>query len=228
MSAAREVLVESRTKLVNNVRGWLRRFVSKLPSGDTSTFAQRVRRHKKEIPNYIERVLRAVEALSTQIEEADKELLKVATDNQAIARLMTMPGLGPVTAVRFFSALDEVNRFHNAHAVESYLGIVPGEDSSSERKRITSITKAGSTKVRWTLIQAAWVAWRCKPTAPMSLWATRVAERRGRRVAVTALARKMAGILYAMWRDEKDYDNNHQPNPQSQNGWERLEAHLAN
>ena len=119
---------------------------------------------------------------------------------------MTVPGVGPITALRFVAAIDDVTRFSDAHQVESYLGLTPGENSSSELKRITGITKAGSSTARWTLIQGAWTAFhrRAKPS-PLRSWALQVAERRGKNIAVVAVARKLAGILYAMWRDGTTY-----------------------
>jgi transposase len=84
-------------------------------------------------------------------------------------RLMTVPGIEPAAALRFVAALDQISRFTGAHAVESYLGLVPGEDSSAERKRRTSITKAGPTALRWCLVQAAWAARRAKRQDPMHL-----------------------------------------------------------
>jgi transposase len=71
---------------------------------------------------------------------------------------MTAPGIGPVTAVRFVAAIDEPGRFATAQHVQSYLGLTPGEHSSSERERRTGITKAGSMELRRTLFQAAWAA----------------------------------------------------------------------
>jgi transposase len=112
----------------------------------------------------------------------------------------------PSTSVRFVAALDEIGRFSGAHAVESYLGLVPGENSSAERQRRTGITKAGSTALRWCLVQAAWAARRTRRKDPMHRWADAVEKRRGTRVAILALARKLAGILYAMWRDETVYE----------------------
>src|SRR5215510_9958288 len=67
---------------------------------------------------------------------------------------MTAPGIGPVTALRFVAAIDEPGRFATAHRVQSYLGLTPGEHSSSERERRTGITKAGTMELRRTLIQA--------------------------------------------------------------------------
>ena len=119
---------------------------------------------------------------------------------------MTVPGVGPVTALRFVATLDQVDRFGDAHRVASYLGLAPGESSSSERKQRTGITKAGPAALRQTLQQAAWCARRCKRRDPLHTWVDEVEKRRGKHVAVTALARKLAGILFAIWRDGSVYD----------------------
>ena len=118
---------------------------------------------------------------------------------------MTVPGIGPVTAIRFRAALDDVTRFTSSHGVQSYLGLTPGESSSSERQRRTGITKAGPSAPRRMLIQCAWTAFRKHPNEPMVRWAMKIAERRGRFIAVVALARKLAGILFALWRDGTTY-----------------------
>jgi transposase len=211
MCGMREALVGSRTQLINTVRGWLRQQAWSLRSGATETFAHRVRKLFVEhsavpLPRFVERQLKMIEALSEQIADADQELLEVAEKDETCQRLMTMPGVGPVTALRFVAAVDDRRRFASAHRVESYLGLTPGEDSSSERKRRTSVTKAGAPRVRWALTQAAWSARRWRPNDPMVTWCHQVELRRGRKVAITALTRKMAGILYAMWRDETSYD----------------------
>jgi transposase len=122
---------------------------------------------------------------------------------------MTAPGVGPITAVRFRAAIDDVTRFRSAHAVGSYLGLVPGEHSSSDSQHRLGITKAGSTRLRTCLIQSAWCARRCRNTPQMVQWSLEVEKRRGKHVAIVALARKIAGILFAMWRDGKDYDPQH-------------------
>lgn len=83
---------------------------------------------------------------------------------------------------------------------------MPGEDSSAERKRRTSITKAGPTALRWRLVQAAWAARRTPRKDPMRRWVDAIEKRRGTRVAVLALARKLAGILFAIWRDGTIYE----------------------
>jgi transposase len=166
------------------------------------------------VPTFVERQLQAIEQLTTQIAAADAELAAIATEDATCERLMSVPGVGPVTALRFAAALDEVERFPHAHAVESYLGLVPGEHSSSARHRRTSITKAGPPQLRWALVQAALSARRWRKHDPMVVWSYQVEARRGRHIAVIALARKLAGILFAIWRDGTRYKPQHHKNTQ--------------
>jgi transposase len=209
MCTARDALVGSRTKLANSVRGWLRSHVTLLKKGAPGTLPARVRAwctaNGTPCPSFIERQLLAIEALTLEIESATDELVEIAEKNPVAIRLMTIPGVGPLTSIRFIAAVDDISRFDNAHRLEAYLGVTPGEHSSSDSRRITSITKAGSAKVRWLLVQSAWAAIRTRPQDPMCIWATRIAERRGKGVAVIALARKLAGIMFAMWRDGTEY-----------------------
>lgn len=210
LCGARDRLVSARTLLINNVRGWLRTIGSPLKKVSSESFSRRLREASEEegraIPSEIERELVVIEVLSKQIAEADKDVKCEAKADPVSHRLMTVPGVGPVTSVRFLAAIDNVSRFPSAHAVESYLGLVPGENSSSERQQRTSITKAGSPALRAVLVQCAWVAWRTAPSHPMVIWAKEVAKRRGVRVAIVALARKLVGILYAIWRDGTTYE----------------------
>jgi transposase len=175
----------------------------------TEMLLGRVQEHYRklgvELPSPVQRQLEMIDQLTQQIAKANEELEQMALADPVTRRLMTVPGVGPVTATRFVAALDEVERFPDAHRVESYIGLTPGEDSSSDRQRRTSITKAGSTKVRWALVQAAWTLRRCRSHDPMVQWCLEVEKRRGKRVAVVALARKLAGVLYAMWRDGTVY-----------------------
>jgi len=210
----REALVQVRTKLVNTVRGWGRaQGLGTIRSGSVDTFPHRLREHvterQGEVPAYIKRALISIETLSVQISEADKELEEKAEGDATCRLLMTAPGIGPTASVRFAAVVDEIKRFPGAHRLESYLGLTPGENSSSARTRRTGVTKAGAPKVRWALVQSAWVARRYYKDDPMVVWSFEVEKRRGKRIAVTALARRLAGVLYAMWRDGKEYDGHH-------------------
>src|SRR5262245_31560056 len=177
----RDALVGARTKVINTVRGWLRGQGRRLGRGSRATFVGRVRTAcGLELPEYVARQLRVVEALTVEIDAADDAVEKLAQKDETCGRLMTVPGVGPLTALRFVAAIDDVTRFETAHQVESYLGLVPGESSSAERQQRLSITKAGPSALRWVLVQAAWaLRTRCrKPEAvPLQIWAHRVEQR---------------------------------------------------
>jgi hypothetical protein len=126
-----------------------------------------------------------------------------------IARLTTAPGVGLIVAAMFVSVIDEAKRFRNAHQVESYLGLVPSEDTSGggHKQRLGSITKHGNVYARTMLVQAAWAILRKSPSSdPLARWGHSVAERRGKRIAVIALARRLTGVLWAMWRTGTVYE----------------------
>jgi transposase len=98
-----------------------------------------------------ERLLVVLETLSEQITEADAELKELAIEDARMRRVMTVPGVGPVTAARFVAALDRVERFPNASRVASNLGLVPGEDTTGFRVKRKRLTRAGGHKCdeRW-------------------------------------------------------------------------------
>jgi transposase len=205
----RDSLVHARTQLINTVRGWLRGHLLKMRTGGTAQFGKCVRdlllAHPEGMPVFVERQLVAIDGLCEQIKAATMEIEEFAENDAVCCRLMTVPGVGAITATRYVATLEDVTRFASAHQVESYLGLTPSERSSSDTERRGGITKAGSPTMRWLLIQAAWTLWRSQPEAPMVLWAKHVAERRGRWIAIVALARKLAGVLYAIWRDGTSY-----------------------
>lgn len=213
MCGNRDSLIECRTKLINNIRGWLRAQLWRIRTGGTATFPSRLRESaissSRELPDHIEDTLQLIEHATLRIRAADVRLKKLALEHPICIRLMTVPGVGPVTAVRFLAALDEIARFRSAHAVQSYLGLTPGEQSSSDSQHRTRITKAGPAALRRVLVQAAWTALRTRPNDPMVIWANAIAARKHVFIAVVALARKMAGILFALWRDGASYNPGH-------------------
>jgi transposase len=202
-----DALVTARTKLINNLRGWLRGQGLRIGKGKAETFAERMARFQP-LPDYVSWQVEALAGLNEKIRGSEKRINALAKD-ELCQRLMTVPGVGPSTAVRFVAAIDDITRFDSAHKVESYLGLVPGESSSSERQQRLSITKAGPPSVRWVLGQAAWALQvRCRDPGAraLQLWAAEISRKRGARIATTALARKLAGILYALWRDGTTYE----------------------
>jgi transposase len=151
--------------------------------------------------------------LNEQIAFLDGVLERLSEQDEQVSCLCTVPGVGAVVASSFVCAVDEAGRFEGAHQVAAYLGLVPSEMSSGEKQRKGRITKAGNSRVRWLLVQSAHCILRLKnpDTAHLRAWAEQIAARRGRKIAVVALARRLAGILFAMMRDGARYQP---PKPQ--------------
>ena len=208
--AVRDTLVRTRVKCVALVGALLRRHGIHLPSGNVDGFVKRAER--QAMPELqraeIAPLLALIGTASVELEAADDRIAAIAAGDPVIQRLRTVPGVGPVTATAFVATLDTWERFAGPHQVEAYLGLVPSEKSSGERQHKGRITKAGNSRARWLLVEAAWAVLRSRreDTEPLRRWAQRVALRRGMKVGIVALARKLAGILYAMWRDGSTYE----------------------
>ena len=204
----REALVRSRTKLINVIKAYLRTIGERAPTRYGPKWIPTLREKLPHAATHVKPMLDALEALDRSIEEFNHELNELCLHNELAKRLQTVPGVGVVTSLRYLATLDVATRFKNGAAVGSYLGLVPSEHSSGQNQRKGSITKAGSPAMRAVLVQAAWAAWRSRRHGndPMVRWAREIARRRGKRIAVVALARKQAGILFAIWRDGTRYD----------------------
>jgi transposase len=191
--AVRDALVRPRTRYIALAKALVRRDGLRVP---TSTSAW--------VPTRITE-LELSPALTT---EADARIAVVAQEDPLATRLTTAPGVGPVTASAFVATIDDLTRFRSAHALEAYLGVVPSERSSGEKRQLGHITKAGNGRLRWLLVEAAWQILRSKSaeTAALRAWTLPSAPRRGNRIAVVARARRLAGIRYAMWRDGVPYE----------------------
>lgn len=205
--AARDMLVAQRGQMVVLVRAQCEKLGVRLVRCEAEAFWRRVR---PDIPALLRPSVRplldALAGLEDQLRALDRELEAFATD-PIVQLLMTMPGVGIIAALTFLSVLDTPARFSGAHQAECYLGVVPSENSSGARRARGAITKAGSSDARRQLCQAAWALVRSKsPDAlPLQKWFAAVAARRGNKVAITGLMRRMAGILFAMWRDGRPF-----------------------
>ena len=203
--AVREAMVRTRSRYTSLILTLLRRDGLRIGTGYAPSFLKRLMR--VELPaalrEEIAPLLVLLQSLNEQIKRADEQLAKLAEEDDVVARLRTVPGVGVVTATSFVSTLDDARRFAGAKQARAYLGLVPSEHSSGERQQRGHISKAGPGRARHMLVEAAWCILRRKNAANASLhdWAAGIAARRGARVAVVALARKLAGVLYAMWRD---------------------------
>lgn len=207
---SREALIKTRTQLVSRVRSYVRSRRGAPLKATPESLPGKVRSallaDAEGFPAHLERLLLVIESLSTQIADADEELRTLTANDERMQRLMTVPGVGPVTAARFVAAIDQVDRFPDASSVASYLGLTPGEKTTGFRTKRGRLTRAGAPQVRWALGQAAWSCYLRRPRDPMVQWAKQIAARRGAQVAIMALARKLSHVLYALWKHKTTYD----------------------
>lgn len=205
----REALVRTRSKYISLIRSLLRRDGLRIAPGAARSFTARLAAVPlpAELQAEIAPLLVLMEALNEQIKRADDELAQVVKEDPRVKRLTSVPGVGAVTATCFVATLDDVTRFPDAKRARAYLGLVPSEHSSGERQQRGRINKAGPNRARYLLVEAALAILRRRnsQTAALHDWALKIKERRGMKIAVVALARKLAGILYAMWRDGTDF-----------------------
>ncbi len=200
---SRRQLVAMRTGTISVLRAVLRQEGYRLPSGSSAHVPTRLAR--LAVPPALTETLapleRTIAQLTTEIATIDARLAVQAQGDAVVQRLQSVPGVGPVVALTFRATLDQVERFTHAGQVSALLGLVPREDSSAERRHRGHITKAGSGELRSLLVQAAWACWKSRGSGALRGWADQLAARRGRRIAVVAVARRLSRILFAMWRD---------------------------
>lgn len=205
----REALVRTRARYVIVIRALLRQAGLGVGSGSPEAFLRRLA--AVALPPALEATIaplcQLLEPLNAQIAAADRAIAARCAQDPIATRLATTPGVGPLTAVAFVATLDRVERFPRAATVTAYLGLVPQERSSGETRHRGAITKAGDKRLRCLLVQVAWGIWRSRSprSAHLRAWVRPVAGRRGKRVAIVALARRVARILYALWRDGTTY-----------------------
>lgn len=205
----RQELTQARTRAISLARAMTRGAGLRIRSGRTETFL--VRLAALELPASMKATLlplrSVIAVLDDELASADKQFEALVAADQNVKRLTTLPGIGPITASAFVAALDVASRFDRAGQVTSYLGLVPREYRSGERHRRGHVIRSAQPHLQSLLVQAAWCVWRSRDsrTASFRTWAQAIARRRGKKVAVVALARRLARTLFAMWRDQTDY-----------------------
>jgi transposase len=207
--AVRRALVETRSQYVTSVRGLLRSKGQRLAGCDPDAFIARFDDAKfgDDVIALCAPLMALLLALQPLLAATEGKVQQLAEREPITQFLMTTPGVGLIVAAMFVSVVDDAKRFHKAHQLESYLGLVPSEDSSGGKRRIGSISKQGNPYMRALLVQSAWCILRLRDASdPLKAWADALAVRRGKRIAVVAIARRLAGILWAMWRDGTVYD----------------------
>ncbi|MGA2859906.1 MAG: IS110 family transposase [Candidatus Sulfotelmatobacter sp.] len=149
-------------------------------------------------------LLELLDRLNPTITELSQAIEQEAEKFPEARWLMTHPGVGPLTALAFVLIIGRADRFQCGKQIASYLGLVPLEDSSGNRRRLGHITKQGSSMLRFLMVEAAQVTVRSLPE-----WRSKyfhLMMRRGRKIAKVAMARRLAIRLYWMWRKGWDYE----------------------
>jgi transposase len=208
----RQELTQARSGAISLARAITRAEGLRIRSGRTETFLERLA--ALELPISIKETLSplrsVIEILDDELVTADERFEAMVAADPTVKRLTTLPGIGPITASAFVAALDTFSRFERAAQVTSYLGLVPREHSSGEKQRRGSIVRSAHPHLQSLLVQAAWRVWRATDprTANFRVWMHAIARRRGKKVAAVALARRLARTLFAMWRDQTEYQPN--------------------
>lgn len=209
--AARATLLEARKSITLSVKSWLRgRLIHLKGRAHPSTFCDAVRglalEHPDGLPSPIETMLETYNHLTKQIEALDQELKEIAQSDEVCKLLQTIPGVGVQTSLAFTAQLDDPHRFASSDEMASYLALVPGESTTGGKLKRTGTIKAGPRHIKALLVQCAWSLWRSRPHEPMVLWARAIADKRGKRIAIIALARKLSTVMWSMWKHDANYD----------------------
>ena len=171
------------------------------------TAAGRAELEKLELLPYAavrrERLLAALDQVEAEIAELNRQVEEEVKRRPAAVRLMTHPGVGPVTALAMVLTLGPAERFGSAKQVGSYFGLIPSEHSSGGRQQLGRISKQGSSFLRFLLVEAGQTA--ARYDAELGRFDRRLAVRKHRALAKVAVARKLAMRLYLMLREDWDY-----------------------
>jgi len=156
------------------------------------------------IPSRVREDCRALlRILDGQIRHLDAELTQQWGTDPRVQRLCTIPGIGPFIALVLVLELGDIRRFAHAKQVASYIGLTPRIRASADRIRTGHISKEGNRLLRWALVLAATQA--ARRAGPLRTWFYAVKKRRGKNVARVALARRLAEIVYHVWKQECDF-----------------------
>lgn len=206
---ARTNLVGQRTSAINFVRAQFRKaLLGRGPRATSKTFVARVQdvlgeAHGLEVDSH----LAVVDTLNKQLDHLEVRIREFAKKHADTRRLQQISGVGPIVSLSFLAVIDDPSRFASGAQLSSYLGLSPGENTTGGRVRRTGVIASGQKHMRALLVQAAHVMLNARRTRePMAEWAQELAMRRGRKVAVCALARRLAVVMWAMLRDGADYD----------------------
>jgi transposase len=202
---SRQQLLETRREIENKIRGALKTLGMLTGSTKGRSFMPRVvalRADHGWLGPVLDPLLAARTAIAVQLKTVSKSILDIARDDADIRRMMTVPGVGAMTALAFKAAIDDPKRFTSSTKVGPYLGLTPRQYQSGESEWIGGIGRTNDPLLRAYLYEAAGsLMTRVRRDCNLKAWALRLAKRIGWKRASIAVARKIAVILHSIWRD---------------------------
>jgi transposase len=212
----RKQLVMMRLDLENHLRGTLKTFGIKLGAVTSVGFTAKVKAAISQkdplVKEAVLSLLKARDGLLTQLKALDKRCATIAKGSSVTKRLMTVPGVGIVTALTFQAEIDDPLRFRKSRDVGVHVGLTPRRYASGETDRSGGISKCGNGALRTLLFEASvTMLTRSGRWSRLKAWGVRLAQRNGFKAAATAVARKLAVIMHRMWVDETDFAYGNMP-----------------
>ncbi|MGY4294222.1 transposase [Bradyrhizobium sp. i1.4.4] len=206
----RKTLLIKQIDIENEIRGVLRVFGLKLSGRiPQARFEQQTNELTDGHPRLaamLRPMLVARAALREQYGVLHKMVLEIVRREPTCQRLMTIPGVGALTAITFLTTIDDPDRFQRSRDVGAHLGLTPRKYASGETDRNGAISRCGDVMLRTILYQAALaLLTRTKRWSALKAWGVRVAKRRGLRRAVVAVARKLAIVMHRIWADGSEF-----------------------
>jgi transposase len=209
---ARAQLIGMRQEIANHIRGVLKTFGIVLERKGRTAFEQQVEqvaRGDGMFSETLRSLLAVLRSVREQLKVLDRRLRDYAREHAVCRRLMTIPGIGALTAIAFVAGVDDPGKFRNSKSVAAYFGLaprrnLPGESGQPGREGL--ISKRGDALVRTYLFEAAGVLLTCvKKESALQAWGLQVAQRAGFKKAKVAVARKLAVLMHRMWVAETDF-----------------------
>ena len=204
----RTTLVRQRTRLKNQVHAVLHQQGLRCPA--TDLFGKRGRRWLAGVQmpesarGSVAACLRMIDNYTEEIQKQNLQLSEKAKQDERVQWLMTIPGIGEVSAMMVLAEIGDLGRFADQEALCSYAGLVPRVRESAGKAARGGITRQGSSYLRWMMVEAAQVATRCSPAAKR--YYERLLRKKHKHVARVALARKLLTAVYALLKNGVMFD----------------------
>jgi transposase len=208
LMGSRRQLVNMRCQTMGTIRGLLK--IYGIILGSQTDFIDKVRDRIKDLSNTvqasIEALLSALKSIEASVTTLDLKLGDLAKKDEDCQRLMTIPGVGAVTAMTYKTALDAPDRFDKSSTVGAYFGMTPRQYASGEVNRQGSISKMGPKECRTMLYEAAQsLLTRCKSSSKLKSWGLKLLRKKGKKKAIVAVARKLAVIMHRMLINKTEF-----------------------